>query len=139
MPDDGDGESSVSQEKDQVLTVMQAVVDAWNKPRTSHFDPGLTIVDNTPPYLFQGKDAQEKWVKAYEASQASSVAPSQTSLRLLAPLTTEVTGGVAYIALPAEWAITRNGHSDVLQGVVTATMTKSPSGWRITAWIWTPR
>src|SRR5262249_44248961 len=36
-----------NQEKDQVLAVMHAVVDAWNKapaPHTTHFDPGLTIV-----------------------------------------------------------------------------------------------
>ncbi|WP_420138057.1 hypothetical protein [Sphingomonas sp.] len=135
-------QAAPDQDKAWVVAVMQAVADAWNKgvqPPAALFEPSLTIVDNTPPYLFQGRAAIEQWQAAYAASQPSAIAGAQTALRLGAPLSVETNAAHAYIALPADWTTTQNGHSEVARGVVTATLNHSPQGWRIAGWIWTPR
>jgi hypothetical protein len=133
---------TTEQEKGQVLAVLQSVADEWSKTQvtsTSHFEAALTIVDNTPPYLFQGPEAVQNWLKSYRDNQPPTAAKAKTSLRFLEPRTVEIEGARAYIAVPAEWTVTLDGRSDVSSGVVTAALNRSSQGWRIAAWIWTPR
>jgi hypothetical protein len=130
------------QEKGQVLAALQSVADEWNKTQvisTYHFESALTIVDNTPPYLFQGPDAVKNWFKAYRDSQPQAATSAKMSLRFLEPQTVEIEGDHAYIAAPAEWTVALDGRSDISHGVVTATLNRASQGWRIAAWIWTPR
>jgi hypothetical protein len=97
---------------------------------TSHFEAALTIIDNTPPYLFQGPEAVQNWLKAYRDNQPPAANKAKTSLRFLEPRTVEIEGARAYIAVPAEWTVTLDGRSDVSHGVVTATLNRSSEGWR---------
>ena len=130
------------QEKGQVLAVLQSVADEWSRTQvtsTSHFEAALTIVDNTPPYLFQGPEAVQNWLKAYRDNQPPAATKAKTSFRFLEPRTVEIEGARAYIAVPTEWTVTLDGRSDVSHGVVTATLNRSSQGWRIAAWIWTPQ
>jgi len=63
---------AAEREKERVLSVMQAVANAWNQgniPASSYFEPSLTVVDNTSPYFFQGPDAVADWIKAYRNDQ----------------------------------------------------------------------
>lgn len=121
---------------------MQAVADAWNQgniPASSYFEPSLTVVDNTSPYLFQGPDAVTDWIRAYRNDQPKGREDAKTSLRLLQPKTVEIKGARAYIAVPADWTVRQNGQSKVSHGMITATLDRSDQDWRIGAWIWTPR
>jgi hypothetical protein len=134
---------TTEQEKGQVLAVLQAVAEEWSNtqamPSTSHFEAALTVVDNTPPYLFQGPEAVQSWLRAYRETQSPAATKAKTSLHFLEPRTIEIEGARAYIAVPAEWTVTLDGRSDVSHGVVTATLNRSSQGWRIAAWIWTPQ
>jgi hypothetical protein len=59
---------AAEQEKEQVLSVIQGVANAWNHgniPGSTSFESSLTVGDNTPPYLFQGPNAVANWIKAY--------------------------------------------------------------------------
>lgn len=126
---------------DQPLSVMQAVVDDWNSGRhsTGYFEPSLTIVDDTPPYLFQGPDAPTKWMEAYRRNQSHVYEGTQTVLHLLQPKLLATEGSHAYIAVPAEWIISKDETTGkILRGVITAILQKTNQEWRIAAWIWTP-
>jgi hypothetical protein len=134
--------ATIEEQRGQVLAVIQSVADGWNKAQvapTSQFGTDLTIVDNTPPYLFQGPEAVQNWLRAYRDNQPPAATKAETSLRFLEPKTVEIKGASAYIAVPAEWTVTLDGRSGVSHGVVTATLNWTSQGWRIAAWIWTPQ
>jgi hypothetical protein len=133
---------ATEQDREQVVAAVQTVADEWNKKHTlsaPHFESALTVVDDTPPYLFQAPDAAEKWLKAYRDNQPPAAAESQTSLRFLEPKSIEINGARAYIAIPAEWTVTKGGKNDVSHGIVTATLNRASQGWLIAVWVWTPQ
>src|ERR1700710_2054124 len=93
---------------DEPLSVMQAVADEWNHghfPSPAYFESSLTVVDDTPPFLFQGPDAVKRWIEAYRSNQPKSSEGSQTTLHFLQPKLVETNGDRAYIAVPAEWIV----------------------------------
>lgn len=129
-------------EQDDVLSALQAVAGAWNQghmPAASNFEPSLTVVDNTPPYLFQGPDAVADWIKAYRDRQPKGTEDSKTSLHFLNPETVEITGARAYVAIPADWQVELHGKTDVSHGIITAVLRRAGKHWRIATWVWTPR
>jgi hypothetical protein len=129
-------------EQSRVLSVMQAIADAWNRggmPASSYFEPSLTVVDDTPPYLFQGPNAVADWIAAYRSEQPKSSKNAKTTLRLLQPTNVEITGARAFVAVPADWTAEQDGKRDVEHGVITATLDRPDRDWRIAAWVWTPR
>jgi hypothetical protein len=133
---------AAEREKERVLSVMQAVANAWNQgniPASSYFEPSLTVVDNTSPYLFQGPDAVADWIKAYRNDQPKGSEDAKTSLHLLRPKTVEIRGARAYIAVPGDWTVRQYGQSKISHGVITAILHRLDQDWRISAWIWTPR
>jgi hypothetical protein len=111
---------AAEQEKGQVLAVLQLLADEWNKTQvapTSYFQADLTIVGNTPLYLFQGPEALQNWLKAYGDGQPPAVAKAKISARFLEPRTVEIEGAHAYIAIPGEWTVILDGdigHGDLL-------------------------
>jgi hypothetical protein len=133
---------STAVEEEHVLSVMRSVAGAWNEGRTppsSYFESSLTVVDNTPPYVFQGPDAVEDWIKAYRESQPKGTEGAKTSLHLQQPKALAINSGHAYVAIPAEWTVRLNGQSDVSYGMITATLNRRDQDWRIGTWTWTPR
>lgn len=133
---------STTGEEGSVLSVMRAVAGAWNEGRTppsNYFEPSLTVVDNTAPYVFQGPDAVADWIKAYRESQPKGSEAAKTSLQLLPPKTLAVNSAHAYVAVPAKWTVQLNGRAEVSYGTITATLNRRDQDWRIGTWTWTPR
>jgi hypothetical protein len=136
---------AVKTDMDQPLSVMQAVAREWNDghfPSPAYFEPHLTIVDDTAPYLFQGEDAVRNWLEAYRRDQQKG-SDNLTSLRFLEPRLVETDGSRAYVAVPAEWTIMKvdgdEANGEIERGVITAILQKTGAKWRIAAWIWTPQ
>jgi hypothetical protein len=132
---------STAGEEARVVSVMRAVASEWNEghtPSSAHFDSSLTVVDDTPPYIFQGPNAIADWITAYRESQPKQSKDPKTSLRLLEPKTFEINNAHAYLALPAEWSLRLNGQTTISHGVITATLDRQNEDWRIHTWIWTP-
>jgi hypothetical protein len=128
--------------KEQVLSVMQGVANAWNHgniPAATDFEPSLTVVDDTPPYLFQGPNAITDWIEAYRQEQPKDEKESKTSLHFLKPLTVEISGERAYVAVPGEWAVDQGGQTKVSHGIITVVLNRKSQNWRIATWVWTPR
>jgi hypothetical protein len=130
-------------EASDVIARVQATVDAWNKgdaaAAKAYFRPTVTIVDNTPPYLFRGPHAVDDWATAYSHDGPVGHDLTKTSLHLSPWQTLEVNAQQAYVAIPAEWKIEVNGHTVVSHGVITVVLEKIALEWWIAAWIWTPR
>jgi hypothetical protein len=125
-----------------VMSVMQTVADTWNSGKgiaRDCFESSLTIVDNTPPYLFEGPHAMDDWVEAYRNEQPKETKDAKTTLHFSPPRSFKIKDTHAYIALPAEWSVEHNGHSEVAQGTVTASLVNKDQHWRVTAWTWSPR
>jgi hypothetical protein len=130
------------QDSAAVMSVMQTVADTWNSGKgiaRDCFESSLTIVDNTPPYLFEGPRAMEDWVEAYRNGQPKETKDAKTTLHFSPPQSFKIKDTRAYIAVPAEWSVEHDGHSNVAHGTVTASLTNRDQHWRITAWTWTPR
>jgi hypothetical protein len=127
---------------DEPLSVVQQVADEWNSghaPSAAYFVPSLTIIDDTPPYLFQGPDATRKWMEAYNRNQPREYEGTQTALHLLRPKLLATDGPHAYVAIPAEWMISKDEtNGKILRGVITAILQQANDKWRIAVWIWTP-
>jgi hypothetical protein len=131
-----------AQDKAAAFSVMRAIADTWNSGHgfaTDTFESSLTIVDNTPPYLFQGPHAVDAWIEAYRDQLPKGSKDAKTSLHLSQPQTVEIEGTHAYIAVGAEWRVEQNGRSEVSHGVITAILHHSDEQWRVAAWTWTPR
>jgi hypothetical protein len=121
---------------------VQATVDAFNQGKgisvaTRFFQSSVTIVDDTPPFLFRGPTAARDWEKAYAESEGQD--PAKASLNLLPPTTVDVQGKQAYVAVPANWNVNSGGENSVSHGVITVVLDKDGTDWRIASWIWTPR
>ncbi|MEJ0095816.1 MAG: hypothetical protein WDN46_21135 [Methylocella sp.] len=125
-----------------MLSVIHGVADAWdhgNIPGAAFFEPSLTIVDDTPPYLFQGRNAVANWIKAYRDAQPKGSEGAKASLHFLEPQTVEIKGARAYVAVPGEWTVEQNGQSNVSHGIITVILDRARQNWRIATWVWTPR
>jgi hypothetical protein len=133
---------STAGEEGRVLSVMRSVAGAWNEghtPPSNCFEPSLTVVDNTAPYVFQGPDAVADWIKAYRENQPKGSEDAKTSLHFLRPKTVAINSTHAYVAIPARWTVQLNGRAQVSYGTVTATLNRREADWRIGTWTWTPR
>lgn len=138
----GGAAQAAEPEEARVFSVLQAVADAWNQGNTlpsASFEAALTIVDDTPPYLFQGPDAVADWIEAYRKDQPRSSDDSKTSLHFLPPRAIEINGARAYVAVPSEWAVEQDRRTNVLHGTVTVVLDRVGEDWRIATWVWTPR
>ena len=130
------------QESAAVMSVMQTVADTWNSGKgiaRDCFDSSLTIVDNTPPYLFEGPRAMDDWVEAYRNGQPKETRDAKTTLQFSPPRSVKIKSEHAYISVPADWSVEHDGHSDVAHGIVTASLTNRDQHWRISAWTWSPQ
>jgi hypothetical protein len=135
-------EDASAQDKAAAFSVMRAIADTWNSGHgfaTDTFESSLTIVDNTPPFLFQGPHAVDAWIEAYRDQLPKGSKDAKTSLHLSQPQTVEIEGTHAYIAVGAEWRVEQSGRSDVSRGIITAILHHSVEQWRVAAWTWTPR
>ena len=135
-------QDKTEQEKAAVFSVLQAIANTWNDGHViarSYFESSPTIIDNTPPYRFQGPHAVEDWIEAYRNSRPKGSEDAKTSLHLLQPQSVEIKSTHAYIAVPADWRVEQNGQSEVSHGMITAILDEEDQHWRVAAWVWTPR
>jgi hypothetical protein len=135
-------EDKGEQDKAAVVSVMQTVADSWNSGKgvaRDCFESSLAVVDNTPPYLFEGPHAMDDWIEAYRNEQPKESKDAKTTLHFFEPRSIKINGTHAYIAITADWNVEQNGHSEAAHGVVTATLTSRDQHWRVAAWTWTPR
>ena len=133
------GTASASDQTDVMVTVRQ-FIDGFNKGDVKSAlaacasRPG--IVDEFPPYAWQGATACADWANDFEAN-AKKNGITDSVVTLQKPKHVDVTGDRAYVVVPANYDYKARGKKTSQKGSIMAVaLQKTPAGWRITGWSW---
>jgi hypothetical protein len=92
-----------------------------------------TIVDEVPPYLWQGKGAFDNWLASL-ASHDTAEGVTDQSMQLGDAIREETSGGDAYLVVRSIYSFKQKGIEMAAQGHMTFALRNAGGGWRITAW-----
>jgi ketosteroid isomerase-like protein len=93
------------------------------------------VIDDFPPHVWQGTGACSKWYKAF-ATWAATAAVTDASITLGATSHLEINSDYGYLVAPVTLSFIKGGKPIKDLGVVTMTLRKAASGWRISGFAW---
>lgn len=95
------------------------------------------IVDEFPPYAWQGPTACADWANDFAAyNKKNGITDLITTLGK--PRHVDITGDRAYVAVPATYTCKQNGKRVTeSHSLLTVALQKGADGWRVTGWSWT--
>ncbi len=132
--------STVASEKTDVMTSVNQFIDGFNKndvktALAACASPAF-IIDEFPPYSWQGPTACSDWANDFDAFAKNSKI-TEPGVKLGKPRHVDITGDRAYVVLPATFNFKQNG-KPISEGgsTFTVALQKAPAGWQITAWAW---
>jgi ketosteroid isomerase-like protein len=134
-------ESAFASDATDIMAVVKQTVDASNKNDVkallSNFAPSLLVVEDTPPYLFQGK-TEEVLANEDKALNADSKSQGITnfSIKLSTAKFIRVSGAGAYAVIPGVYTVHQNNQLIKQRAVVTVLLQKVKERWLIDTWIW---
>ncbi len=136
------GTAAASDKTDVVATVHQ-FIDGFNKgdvkSALATCASPASIVDEFPPYAWQGANACGDWAADFEAN-ATKNGITDSVVTLQKPKHVDVAGDRAYVVVPANYDYKVKGKKTSQKGSVMAVaLQKTPAGWRITGWSWATR
>jgi len=136
------GTASASDQTEVMATVRQ-FIDGFNKgdvkSALAACASPVSIVDEFPPYAWQGATACADWATDFEAN-AKKNGITDSVVTLQKPKHVDVTGDRAYVVVPANYDYKAKGKKTSQKGSVMAVaLQKTPEGWRITGWSWATR
>ena len=127
-----------SQETDVMAPVRQ-FVDAFNKGDTKMVQAACAdetfIIDDFPPHEWHGAGATSKWFHGYDA-YAKRNGITDGIITLGKPRHIDITAGHAYVVVPANLTLKKQGKLVKETGSMTLALHKGANGWQITAWAW---
>jgi hypothetical protein len=127
-------------DKTDVMAVVHQWVDGFNKGDTKSAlaacaDEGA-IIDDIPPHEWHGSGVCSKWMSAYDAwATKNGITDGNATPGKARHI--DVDGSSAYVVLPM--TLTFKDHNKPMKepgALVTMSLTKGDSGWRITGWSW---
>lgn len=127
-----------------VMATINKFVDGINKGDISSAVAACaspaSIVDEFPPYEWNGPTACADWAKAFDAANKAD-GDTDGTVTLGKPWHVDITddsGG--YAVIPATYTYKHHGTPVAENGsVFTAVVKKTPAGWLITSWAWAKR
>jgi ketosteroid isomerase-like protein len=136
------GTASASDQADVMATVRQ-FIDGFNKgdvkSALAACASPVSIVDEFPPYAWQGATACADWASDFE-SNAKKNGITDSVVTLQKPKHVDVAGDRAYVVVPANYDYKVKGKKTSQKGSIMAVaLQKTPEGWRITGWSWATR
>ena len=131
--------AAASEQTDVMATVHQ-FTDGLNKGDTKTAlavcAAPSSIIDEFPPYAWQGATACADWARDFEAFNTTNgiTVPIAT---LANPRHVDITGEHAYVVVPATYTYKQNGKKVTEAGsMLTVALQKTATGWLITSWAW---
>lgn len=123
-----------------VLAPVNQFVDGFNKGDTKMFVAACadqtSILDEFPPHEWHGTGACAKWAGDFEAD-AKKNGITDGVVKLSNPSHVDITSDRAYVVIPANYTFKQKGKPvSEVGSIITLTLRKGPSGWRITGWAW---
>jgi hypothetical protein len=133
------GTAAASDEAD-VMASVHRFVDAFNKGDTKTATAACAnhafIIDEFPPYQWQGAGACSTWMNDYDAD-AKKNGITDGIVTLDSPRHVDVTADRAYVVVPANYAFNEKGKPVKEVGsLLTIALQKAEAAWRITGWSW---
>jgi hypothetical protein len=99
-------------------------------------EPSVMIVDEVAPYAWNGPGALDEWLGDLAKSEAAE-GKTGGVVAIEAPTRELVSGGNAYVIVPATYTFKKNGMLMRETAQMTFALAKGPTGWKIAAWTWT--
>src|SRR5258708_30355324 len=123
-----------------VLASVRQFVDSFNKGDTKTLLAACadqtSILDEFPPHEWHGTGACAKWVGDFDAD-ARKNAITDGVVTLSNPSHVDITADRAYVVIPANYTFKQKGKPvSEIGSIITLTLQKSQSSWRITGWSW---
>ena len=130
-------------DKTDVMATLQQFIDGFNKgdvkSALATCASPVSIVDEFPPYAWQGANACADWANDFEAN-ATKNGITDSVVTLQKPKHVDVVGDRAYVVVPANYDYKVKGKKTSQKGsIMAAAFQKTPVGWRITGWSWATR
>ncbi len=131
---------TVASEKTDVLAAVHQFIDGFNKGDAKSALAACAapafIIDEFPPYAWQGPTACSDWATDFDANSKKDKI-SDPVVALGKPKHVDVAGERAYVVLPANYNFKQAGKPMAEPGsTLTVALQKLPAGWRITGWAW---
>lgn len=123
-----------------VLGSVHQFVDAFNQGDTKTIQAvcadQTSILDEFPPHEWHGTGACAKWIADFVAD-AKKNGITDAVVTLHNPWHVDITADRAYVVIPVNYNFKQKGKPVTEVGsIITLTLQKSQSGWRITGWAW---
>lgn len=123
-----------------VLTSVHQFVDGFNKGDTKTMlavcADQTSILDEFPPHEWHGTGACAKWISDFDID-AKKNGITDPVVTLNDPWHVDITGDRAYVVIPVNYTLKQKGKPVTEAGsIITLTLQKIQSGWRITGWAW---
>ena len=136
------GTAAASDKTDAMATVQQ-FIDGFNKgdvkSALAACASPVSVVDEFPPYAWQGANACADWATDFEAN-ATKNGITDSVVTLQKPKHVDVAGDRAYVVVPANYDYKVKGKKTSQKGsIMAAAFQKTAAGWRITGWSWATR
>jgi ketosteroid isomerase-like protein len=98
--------------------------------------PQTSIIDEFPPYLWQGASGCAEWSADFDAYiKKNGMTGPKVTLGVLRHV--DVSGDRAYVVIPASFSFRKNGRRfSERNSTLTLALQKVAESWRITGWAW---
>lgn len=131
---------AAASDQTDVMAPVHQFVDGFNKGDTASALAACaeqtSIIDEFPPHEWHGAGACSTWAKDFEV-EAKKQGVSDPVVTLGKPRHVDVTGDLAYVVMPANYAYKQQGKPMKETGsLFTFVLQKGSAGWRIIAWTW---
>ena len=131
--------AAASEKTDVVAVVHQFIGDLNSgdiKGALSACAATSSIVDEFPPYAWQGATACADWARDFDSDNKKNGITDAT-VTIGPPKHVDVSGDRAYAVVPATFTCKKNGKRMTESGsTFTVALQKVAEGWRITGWAW---
>jgi len=135
--------SAAASDKTDVMLPVNQFIDGFNKgdvkSALATCASPVSVVDEFPPFAWQGPAACADWANDFEAN-AKKNEITDSVVKLGKPKHVQVAGDRAYVVVPADYHFKVKGKKMSQKGSIMAVaLKKSATGWLITGWSWATR
>jgi ketosteroid isomerase-like protein len=133
--------STASAANAQLEAPIHQFIDAFNKgdmkgAAATHVATGVSIIDEAPPFIWQGPQALGTWA-ADLGKDGKASGMSDEKVTLGAVIREVVSGQTAYVVIGATFTFKQKGVAMHEPGQMTFAMKMSGTAWKIAGWTWT--
>jgi len=123
-----------------VLASVHQFIDGFNKDDSKAMlavcADQTSIIDEFPPHEWHGTGACAKWIRDFD-TDAKKNGITDPVVTPHDPWHVDITADRAYVVMPVNYTLKQKGNPVTEVGsVITLTLQRIPSGWRITGWAW---